>query len=214
MATAGTRNFGGLLTTRLLLGVMESGIIFRYGIQDLIFGNDQGAAEDHTWSWEQVTSVFTDVKAYLYALNMLFSIISSMGVSLALPSIIVGLGEWSNSVSIALTAPPYIAACFFIYIGCWSSASVKYVVLAIKLACSGLTRRAIAGAFIQSFGSIGAAIVIHQNRTETCWLHTLAERSSPKALRLMMHVCPENLGNEYPVNRAITLGYQMLNNFR
>ncbi|KAI8139906.1 major facilitator superfamily domain-containing protein [Fennellomyces sp. T-0311] len=166
---------------------------------------DQGAADDHSWSWNQVISVFTDLKAYLYTINMMFSTISSVGVSLVLPSIIAGLGEWSNSVSLALTTPPYVAACFFVYIGCWSSdrnfergyhaiigslirmagllmlmfvpydlpgvryfgvflaVGPSYMILAIKMAWynnnfSGLTRRAIAGAFIQGFGSIGSAV--------------------------------------------------------
>ena len=82
---------------------------------------DQGAAEDRTWAWSQVASVFTDWKTYLYTLNMLFSSVSAVGVTLALPSIIAGLGQWSNSVSLALTTPPYVVACFFVYIGCWSS---------------------------------------------------------------------------------------------
>ncbi|KAI9491294.1 major facilitator superfamily domain-containing protein [Zychaea mexicana] len=166
---------------------------------------DQGAADDHTWSWNQVISVFTDWKSYLYTSVTVSTTISAVGVTLALPSIIAGMGAWSQDVSLALTTPPYVLACIFTFLGCWSSDKLfergyhnlvgvvirmmgllmlmfvpdnnygaryfavciavasSYMNLPIKVAWytnnySGMTRRAVACAFIAGFGAIGSAI--------------------------------------------------------
>ncbi|KAI9490312.1 major facilitator superfamily domain-containing protein [Zychaea mexicana] len=82
---------------------------------------DQGAAEDSTWSWIQVKSVLTDWKTYAYGIISGLSTIPGAGVRLALPSIIDGLGTWAEDISQALTTPPNIVACFFIFLTAYYS---------------------------------------------------------------------------------------------
>ncbi|KAI8144101.1 major facilitator superfamily domain-containing protein, partial [Fennellomyces sp. T-0311] len=82
---------------------------------------DQGAANDHSWSWDQVRSVLTDWKAYYFAVLYCLTGIAGSGVKLALPSIIDGMGSWEPDVSQALTTPPYIVASFAILLSAYYS---------------------------------------------------------------------------------------------
>ncbi|KAI8379531.1 major facilitator superfamily domain-containing protein [Radiomyces spectabilis] len=71
---------------------------------------DAGVANDHSWSWKQVASVFSDWKTYVYMAIYILGSIAVQGVTLFLPSIIAGMGEWSLPVAQALTTPPYVLA--------------------------------------------------------------------------------------------------------
>ncbi|KAI7847525.1 major facilitator superfamily domain-containing protein, partial [Circinella umbellata] len=82
---------------------------------------DLGAGDDRSWSWNQVTSIFTDWKSYMYTLTTITSAVSGVGVNIALPSIIAGLGSWTPQVSLALTVPPYILACILTLVLCRTS---------------------------------------------------------------------------------------------
>lgn len=82
---------------------------------------DQGAANDHSWSWPQVISVFTDYKTYTYMLIYITGTSALQGVTLFLPSIIKGMGSWSTAASQALTTPPYVAAFIFTNVAGWTS---------------------------------------------------------------------------------------------
>ncbi|KAI7850625.1 major facilitator superfamily domain-containing protein, partial [Circinella umbellata] len=82
---------------------------------------DQGAAGDTSWSWAQVRSIFTDWKIYMYAIIHICTSVTGAGVSLSLPSLINGMGDWGTDVSLALTTPPYALSCILIFIGAWSS---------------------------------------------------------------------------------------------
>ncbi|KAI8148070.1 major facilitator superfamily domain-containing protein [Fennellomyces sp. T-0311] len=77
---------------------------------------DQGAANDNSWSWKQVGSAFKDWKTYWYLCEEVTSSVAFSGVSLALPSIIDGIGDWTEDVSLALTTPPSVVTVIFLYI--------------------------------------------------------------------------------------------------
>ncbi|KAI8646735.1 major facilitator superfamily domain-containing protein [Parasitella parasitica] len=82
---------------------------------------DAGASNDHSWSWAQAASVFTDWKTYFYMLIYVTGTSALQGVTLFLPSIVADMGTWSKPVAQALTVPPYLLA-FFATLGIsWSS---------------------------------------------------------------------------------------------
>ncbi|KAI8149281.1 major facilitator superfamily domain-containing protein [Fennellomyces sp. T-0311] len=91
---------------------------------------DQGAANDPSWNWVQVKTVLTDWKTYVYGMIFGLSSIPGAGVRLALPSIIDGMGTWTADVSQALTTPPNIVACIFIFLTAWYSG--KYYMLGVN----------------------------------------------------------------------------------
>ncbi|KAK9765531.1 hypothetical protein K7432_006071 [Basidiobolus ranarum] len=82
---------------------------------------DAGAANDHSWSWAQVGSVFKDWKTYAYMVIYITGTIALQGVTLFLPSIINGLGHWSPVKSQLMTVPPYAVAFFATIFLCISS---------------------------------------------------------------------------------------------
>ncbi len=71
---------------------------------------DAGASNNHSFSWSQVISVFTDWKTYAYAVIYICGTIALQGITLFLPTIIHGMGEWTTIQSQLLTVPPYVAA--------------------------------------------------------------------------------------------------------
>jgi hypothetical protein len=75
-----------------------------------LLSQDAGASNDHSFSWSQVRSVFTDWKTYTYAIIYITGTIPVQSVTLFLPSIIVGLGQWTPIQSQLMTIPPYVAA--------------------------------------------------------------------------------------------------------
>ncbi|KAI7865150.1 major facilitator superfamily domain-containing protein [Spinellus fusiger] len=72
--------------------------------------DDGGVANDHSWSWTQVASVFKDWKTYMYMLIYITGTSALQGVTLFLPSIIADMGNWSKPTAQALTTPPYFIA--------------------------------------------------------------------------------------------------------
>ncbi|KAI9494330.1 major facilitator superfamily domain-containing protein [Zychaea mexicana] len=76
---------------------------------------EQAFTATHAWSWLQVASVLTDWK--LYCLGMIFMLgeIAGSGARLNMPAIIDGIGNWDEAVSLALTAPPWVATCIALY---------------------------------------------------------------------------------------------------
>ncbi|ORX90002.1 MFS general substrate transporter [Basidiobolus meristosporus CBS 931.73] len=82
---------------------------------------DAGAANDHSWSWAQVGSVFKDWKTYAYMVIYITGTIALQGVTLFLPSIVNGLGHWSTVKSQLMTVPPYAVAFFATIFLCISS---------------------------------------------------------------------------------------------
>ncbi|SAL99528.1 hypothetical protein [Absidia glauca] len=82
---------------------------------------DAGAANDHSWSWDQVGSVFTDWKAWAYAIIYLTGTSALQGVTLFLPSIISEMGSWNKAQSQVLTTPPYVLAFVATILVGWSS---------------------------------------------------------------------------------------------
>ncbi|ORY02808.1 MFS general substrate transporter [Basidiobolus meristosporus CBS 931.73] len=82
---------------------------------------DAGVANDHSWSWAQVGSVFKDWKTYAYMLIYITGTIALQGVTLFLPSIVNGLGHWSMVKSQLMTVPPYMAAFVATILLCFSS---------------------------------------------------------------------------------------------
>ncbi|KAI8339504.1 major facilitator superfamily domain-containing protein [Chlamydoabsidia padenii] len=91
----------------------------RYAVARL--AKDAGAANDHSWSWAQVNSVFTDWKSWAYAIIYITGTSALQGVTLFLPSIISEMGSWSKAQSQALTTPPYFLAFFATVAIGWSS---------------------------------------------------------------------------------------------
>jgi hypothetical protein len=82
---------------------------------------DAGASNDHSWSWAQVGSVFTDWKTYIYMAIYITGTSALQGVTLFLPSIVAGMGNWSKPVAQALTVPPYFFAFLVTVAVGWSS---------------------------------------------------------------------------------------------
>ncbi|CAF1566297.1 unnamed protein product, partial [Didymodactylos carnosus] len=73
---------------------------------------DAGVANDHSFSWLQVLSVFKDWKTYAYMVIYIGGTISLQGVTLFLPTIISGMGQWNNVKAQLLTVPSYVSAFF------------------------------------------------------------------------------------------------------
>ncbi|KAI8147250.1 major facilitator superfamily domain-containing protein, partial [Fennellomyces sp. T-0311] len=71
---------------------------------------DAGNSKDRSFSWAQVISVYKDWKLYVYSFIYLMGATALHGVTLFLPSIIAGMGEWSDAQAQALTTPPYVLA--------------------------------------------------------------------------------------------------------
>jgi hypothetical protein len=71
---------------------------------------DAGASHNHSFSWSQVLSVFTDWKTYAYAMIYICGTTALQGVTLFLPTLIHGMGQWSIVQTQLMTIPPYIAA--------------------------------------------------------------------------------------------------------
>lgn len=86
---------------------------------------DQGAADDHSWSWSLAASVFLDWKTYMYMFIYITGTSALQGVTLFLPSIVKEMGTWDNAISQLLTTPPYFAA-FFATIGLSYSSGTVY----------------------------------------------------------------------------------------
>ncbi|CAF1655418.1 unnamed protein product, partial [Didymodactylos carnosus] len=71
---------------------------------------DAGAANDHSFTWAQVRSVFKDWKTYAYMLIYITGTIALQGVTLFLPTIIAGMGQWNTVKTQLMTVPPYAVA--------------------------------------------------------------------------------------------------------
>ena len=71
---------------------------------------DAGTQKKEKFSWSQVFSVFTDWKTYMYAIIYISGTIAMQGITLSLPVIVNGLGEWSSVQAQLMTIPPYMAA--------------------------------------------------------------------------------------------------------
>ncbi|KAI9484448.1 major facilitator superfamily domain-containing protein [Zychaea mexicana] len=82
---------------------------------------DQGPANDHSWSWPRAVSVFTDYKTYTFMFIYITGTSALQGVTLFLPSIISGMGQWDRAASQALTTPPYFLAFILTNVAGWSS---------------------------------------------------------------------------------------------
>ncbi len=72
--------------------------------------DDAGASDNHSFSWSQVWSVFTDWKTYAYGIIYIFGTITLQGITLFLPTLIDGMGQWTSIQSQLMTVPPYFAA--------------------------------------------------------------------------------------------------------
>ncbi len=77
---------------------------------------DAGPTKEDKFSWSQVFSVFTDWKTYFYAIIYITGTVAMQGITLSLPVIIDGLGEWTSVQAQLMTIPPYMAAFFAILI--------------------------------------------------------------------------------------------------
>ncbi|KAI7879509.1 MFS general substrate transporter [Lichtheimia hyalospora FSU 10163] len=69
---------------------------------------DHSFQEKESFSWATAVSVLREPKLYLFTFMMLVGLVPSHGTSLALPSLVDGMGNWSKAESQALTTPPYI----------------------------------------------------------------------------------------------------------
>ena len=82
---------------------------------------DGGASNDHSFSWLQVWSVFTDWKTYAYGTIYINGTIALQGITLCLPTLIDGMGQWTPVQSQLMTIPPYLIAFITILIAARSS---------------------------------------------------------------------------------------------
>ncbi len=71
---------------------------------------DAGASNNRSFSWAQVVSVFTDWKIYAYAIIYICGTVSLQGITLFLPTLIYGMGQWTTIQTQLMTVPPYLAA--------------------------------------------------------------------------------------------------------
>ncbi|KAG1139166.1 hypothetical protein G6F37_009941 [Rhizopus arrhizus] len=97
---------------------------------------DAGASYDHSWSWSQVVSVFTDWKTYMYMAIYITGTSALQGVTLFLPSIIADMGTWSTAAAQAMTTPPYFLAFLVTVAIGWSSD--KYFERAYHMICTNI----------------------------------------------------------------------------
>lgn len=65
-------------------------------------------------------------KLYLFTFMMLVGLVPSHGTSLALPSLVDGMGNWGKAESQALTTPPYIIQFITSIISGWISRKYGY----------------------------------------------------------------------------------------
>ncbi|CAF1267643.1 unnamed protein product [Rotaria sordida] len=72
--------------------------------------DDGGASINHSFAWSQVWSVFTDWKTFIYSIIYITGTIPLQAVTLFLPSIIHGMGNWTTVQTQLMTIPPYIIA--------------------------------------------------------------------------------------------------------
>jgi hypothetical protein len=72
--------------------------------------DDEGASNDHSFSWLQVLSVFTDWKTYAFGTIYICGTVTLQGITLFLPTLIDGMGEWTSVQSQLMTVPPYLLA--------------------------------------------------------------------------------------------------------
>ena len=72
--------------------------------------DDAGTSNDHSFSWLQVLSVFTDRKTYAFGIIYTCGTIALQGITLFLPTLIDGMGEWTSVQSQLMTVPPYFVA--------------------------------------------------------------------------------------------------------
>ena len=87
--------------------------------------DDAIIANEQSFSWLQVLSVFTDWKTYVYALIYICGTIALQGITLFLPTLVEEMGQWTPIQSQLMTVPPYLAA--FITILVVSHSSDSYV---------------------------------------------------------------------------------------
>ncbi|KAI8144410.1 major facilitator superfamily domain-containing protein [Fennellomyces sp. T-0311] len=76
---------------------------------------EQAYTSTEQWEWKQVVTVLTDWKVYMFSLVLMLGSIIGSGTRLVLPSIIDGMGDWSEDISLALTTPPMIISCICTY---------------------------------------------------------------------------------------------------
>ncbi len=71
---------------------------------------DADVSHNHSFSWLQVLSVFTDWKTYAYAIIYISGTIALQSITLFLPTLIDGMGHWTPVQIQLMTVPPYFAA--------------------------------------------------------------------------------------------------------
>ncbi|CAF0725800.1 unnamed protein product [Rotaria sp. Silwood1] len=77
---------------------------------------DAGASHHDSFSWSQVLSVFTDWKTYIYAMIYICGTVPLQSVTLFLPTLIRGMGQWTPILAQLMTIPPYLVAFIVILI--------------------------------------------------------------------------------------------------
>ena len=82
---------------------------------------DAVVSNEHSFSWLQVLSVFTDWKTYFYAAIYICGTIAFQGITLFLPTLIEGMGQWTPIQTQLMTVPPYFVAFIAILIVSHSS---------------------------------------------------------------------------------------------
>ncbi|KAJ6138362.1 Major facilitator superfamily domain general substrate transporter [Penicillium samsonianum] len=80
--------------------------------------NDSGDAEEDPITIERVIHHLKDWKLYVWAFNLMASTLPGYAYSYFKTVILMGMG-FSNTQSQLLSAPPYIIAAFFTYLGGW-----------------------------------------------------------------------------------------------
>ncbi|KAK4864442.1 hypothetical protein LT330_009705 [Penicillium expansum] len=80
--------------------------------------NDSGDAEEDPITMERILHHLKDWKLYVWAFNLMASTLPGYAYSYFKTVILMGMG-FSNTQSQLLSAPPYIIAAFFTYLGGW-----------------------------------------------------------------------------------------------
>lgn len=80
--------------------------------------NDSGDAKEDPITMERVVHHLKDWKLYVWAFNLMASTLPGYAYSYFKTVILVGMG-FSNTQSQLLSAPPYIIAAIFTYLGGW-----------------------------------------------------------------------------------------------
>lgn len=114
--------FCGLITAISLPNYPDDAEFLSSTQKDLVLDalpSTQPSATDDTWNWQQIKDCFKDPTTYTFFLIWMFNTIGTKGVTLALPTVLEGLGITSAPTTQLLTMPPYLVGASILLATAW-----------------------------------------------------------------------------------------------